>query len=199
MSTMPGKRPYRLGKRQASVDQTKRRIVAAASEEYQLNGIEDTSMQAVARRADVAPGTVLYHYAAPEDLAQAVVESWTAEMRMPTPESIDPEAPLEQRIQTLVEELYGLYERSEGAYRVYLKSTHHPVMARAEGLWQKNVSEMLGRALGERVSERQALQVVAALVNPGFRGTLLMNGLSAQKSMEVATELAVAWLSTPPP
>jgi AcrR family transcriptional regulator len=192
---MPGKRPYRLGKRQASVDETKRRIIAAAAEEYQINGIEDTSMQAVARRAEVAPGTVLYHYPTPDDLAGAVVESWIAEMRMPTPESIDPGAALKERLSTLVEELYGLYERSEVAYRVYSKSGHHPVMARADQMWQKNVGEMLGRALADRADEPHALQVVAALVNPGFRGTLMMSGLSAKESVEVATELAVVWLS----
>ncbi len=158
-------------------------------------------MQGVARRADVAPGTVLYHYPMPEDLAQAVVDSWIAEMRMPTPESIDPRAPLEQRVHTLVEELYGLYERSEDAYQVYMKSGHHPVMARANELWETNVGEMLGRALGERVNEPKALQVVASLVSPGFRGTLLMNGLSAGQSVGVATDLVVGWLikGGPPP
>ena len=40
-----------MGKRQASVDGTKRRIIEAAVAEYSEKGIEDTSMQAVARRA----------------------------------------------------------------------------------------------------------------------------------------------------
>jgi AcrR family transcriptional regulator len=50
-----GKRPCRLGKREASVEETRRRILVAASEEYRVNGIEDTSMQAVARGARDSP------------------------------------------------------------------------------------------------------------------------------------------------
>lgn len=192
---MAGKRPYNLGKRQASVDETKRRIVAAADEEYQINGIEDTSMQAVARRADVAPGTVLYHFPEPEELAEAVIESWITEMDMPTPESIDPKASLEERVRTLVTELFGLYERSESAYQVYQKSFHHPAIARANEMWEKNVSEMLARALGDHAAAPEAIQVVAAVVNPGFRGALLTSGLTAERSAEVATALAMGWLS----
>jgi AcrR family transcriptional regulator len=191
------KRPYRLGKRQASVDDTKRRIVAAAAEEYQINGIEDTSMQAVARRADVAPGTVLYHYPTPDDLAEAVVDSWIADMRMPTPEAIDPDAPLERRIHALVEELFGLYERSEEAYRVYMKSGSHPVLARAEAMWEKNVGEMMMRALGDRAGDIKTMQVVGALVAPGFRGNLVSVGMSSDEVVQAAADLVIGWLSRP--
>ena len=142
-------------------------------------------------------GTVLYHFPQPEELAEAVIDSWITEMEMPTPDLIDPGAPLERRVRTLVEELFGLYERSESAYQVYQKSFHHPAMARANDMWEKNVSEMLVRALGDRAAESEAFQVVAALVNPGFRGVLMTNGLSAEGSVEVATELATGWLSQP--
>lgn len=189
------RRPYRLGKRQASVDETRRRIIAAAAEEYRINGIEDTSMQAVARRADLAPGTVLYHYPDPERLAEAVVESWVAEMHMPTAGTIDPGAPLEQRIRTLVTELFGLYERSEPAYQVYVKSGNHPVMERASGMWERNAGEMLARALGDRLGEPEAPQVIGALVSPGFRGTLIVNGCSSDRAIDVAADLALGWLT----
>lgn len=195
MRPMSGKRQYRLGKRQASVDETRRRIVSAAAEEYRVNGIEDTSMQAVARRADVAPGTVLYHFPEPDKLAEAVVDSWIADLEMPTSELIDSDASLEERVRTLAEELFGLWERSETAYQVYQKSSDHPVMARANAMWEKNLGEMLVRALGDRAAEPEALQVVAAVVSPGFRGTLLMSGLSSDRSIEVAADLALGWLS----
>lgn len=192
---MSGKRPYRLGKRQASVDETRGRIIDAASKEYQVNGIEDTSMQAVARRADVAPGTVLYHYPTPDDLAEAVIDSWLTDLEAPSAESIDPDATMAERIRVLVEELFGLYERSEYAYRVFLKSAHHPAMERANDWWEGNVGAMLARAAGDRAVDEEAMQVLTALVDPGFRETLLQSGVTGEQAVRVVTELAVFWLS----
>ncbi|MGA7272569.1 MAG: TetR/AcrR family transcriptional regulator [Acidimicrobiia bacterium] len=191
---MAGKRPYRLGKRKASVDETRRRIVEAAGLEYQDNGIENTSMQAVARRADVAAGTVLYHYPTPEDLADAVVESWTEQLRAPSSDAIDPDAPLAERVSALVRELFGLFERSEWAYQVYQKSPDHPSLAKGNQWWEENVGSMLFAALGERAQDSETVQVISALTNPGFRGTLLETGLSSERAVEVATRLALGWL-----
>lgn len=191
---MPGKRPYRLGKRKAAVDETKRRIIEAASLEYQENGVEETSMQAVARRAEVAPGTVLYHYPTPENLADAVVESWLETMEPPTPEAIDEEASLPERVTALIGELFRLYERTGHLYRVYQKSPDHPSIRQASQWWFQNVQAMLLRALGDRAEDPEAVQVVSVLVNPGFRGTLMSTGIAADRTTEIATQLVIDWL-----
>ena len=193
---MSGKRPYRLGKRQDSVDETRRRILNAARDEYAENGIEATSMQAIARRADVAPGTVLYHYPDPEVLADAAVESWVTEFVAPSPDLIDPGAPLRARIAVLCRELFGLYERSANAYRAYQKSPGHPVMKRYETWWFDNVNQMIARALGPLAAVPEAMQVVSVLVNPGFRGTMMMAGLTPERSQEIAAELIYGWLES---
>lgn len=193
---MPGKRPYRLGKRKVAVEETKRRIIAAATAEYQERGIEETSMNAVARRADVAPGTVLYHYPTPEDLAEAVVNSWIESFVPPSVDSIDERDPLEQRVGVLVRELYALYERTGWAYRVYQRSPAHPVLRRASAWWEENVGAMLARALGDRAEVEEDMQVVSVLVNPGFRGTLISAGIDPDRSTEIATRLALDWLQS---
>lgn len=193
---MAGKRPYRLGKRQAAVDETRRRIIRAAVEEYAENGIDGTSMQAVARRADVAPGTVLYHYPKPDLLAEAVVESWIDEMEAPSPDSIDPDAPIAERIHVLVHELYGLYGRSDQAYRIYRKSPRHPVLAKYEAWWNENVTQMLMRALGEHASDPESGRVVSVLVNPGFRGTMLSTGIRPERAERIVSEMILHWLGT---
>ena len=191
---MTGRRPYRLGKRQAAVDETKRRIIAAAVSQYAKKGIEDTSMQAVARRADVAPGTVLYHYPTPDDLAEAVVATWISDMEAPAPDAIDAAAPLEDRVSVLVRELYGLYERSEQAYRIYRKSPRHPVLKRYEVWWYENANRMMAKAMGDRASDTEAMQVTSVLVNPGFRGTLIMTGIAPERAEETATRMILDWL-----
>lgn len=196
---MPGKRPYRLGKRKAAVNATKRRIVEAASLEYQENGVEETSMQAVARRAEVAPGTVLYHHPTPESLADAVVESWMESIEPPTPDAIDEEAPLAERVTALTRELFRLYERTDHLYRVYQQSPDHPSIQRASQWWFENVQAMLVRALGNRGEDPEAVQVVSVLVNPGFRGTLISTGIAAERTTEIAAQLAIDWLERQKP
>lgn len=195
---MAGKRPYRLGKRKASVEETKRRIIDAASLEYQDNGIEDTSMQAVARRADVAAGTVLYHYPTPESLADAVVDSWLESMEPPTPRAIDAEAPMAARVAVLVRELYGLYERTGHLYLAYQKSPEHPSLQRANQWWEENVGAMVDLTLAGETQSPEGLQVLSAVVNPGFRATLIGAGLSAGRAAEIAAELAIDWLERHP-
>lgn len=191
---MSGKRSYRLGKRQASVDATKRRILAAATAAYSEYGIEGTSMQEVARRADVAPGTVLYHFPTPESLAETVVDSWLESMDPPRPELIDPRQPLGGRVATLVAELYALYERTDKLYRIYQKSPDHPVLARAAAWWDENVAAMVARALDDRMADEEAVKVVSATINPGYRGILLMSGFDPDRAAEVAAAMAVSWL-----
>jgi len=191
---MTGKRPYRLGKRAASVADTKRRILGAANAEYAENGIEDTSMQAVARRADVAPGTVLYHYPTPEDLADAVVETWIDEIGMPTADAIDSGVDLQTRVRTLIGLLYEMYESSEWAYKIYQKSPNHPSLVKSNQMWEENLGAMMIKAIGERAMDPEAVQVVSVLIDPGFRGTLLSRGMSPERAVEAATQMTLDWL-----
>jgi len=191
---MSGKRPYRLGKRAASVADTKRRILEAANAEYAENGIEDTSMQAVARRADVAPGTVLYHYPTPEDLADAVVETWIDEIGMPTTDDIDSGVDLQTRVRTLIGLLYEMYESSEWAYKIYQKSPNHPSLVKSNQMWEENLGAMMIKAIGERAMDPEAVQVVSVLIDPGFRGTLLSRGMSPERAVEAATQMTLDWL-----
>lgn len=152
-------------------------------------------MQAVARRAEVAPGTVLYHYPTPEALADAVVDSWIETMEPPSADQIDPEASLSDRISILVKSLYELYERTGHLYRVYQKSPGHPSLVRANEWWEQNVGEMLSRAMGERVKDAESMSVVSVLINPGFKGTLLSSGIEPARAVEIASKMALSWLS----
>lgn len=191
---MDKKRPYRLGKREASVNETKRRVLDAATAEYVINGIEKTSMQAVARRADVAPGTVLYHYPTPEDLAEAVIEVWIRDLEMPEPDLVDPDADLDERIKTLVDAVFALYERSDWTYKIYQKSPNHPSFAKGFEMWERSLGGLMLAALGDRAGNAETMSVVSVLIDPGFRGTLLSRGLDETATREAATRLILGWL-----
>jgi AcrR family transcriptional regulator len=72
-------RPYRLGQRQATTDQTRARIIAAARELLVAsNGFSGFSIDAVARQADVARMTVYYQFGSKIGLLEALSDSLAA-------------------------------------------------------------------------------------------------------------------------
>jgi AcrR family transcriptional regulator len=187
-------RSYNLGARAASVEETKRRIVGAATEELAERGIDGASMASVARRADVAPGTVHYHFDSMDELVEAVVGSWITEIGMPDPGSIDPEAPLEARMRALVGTLFDLYRRSEWAYEIWRRNPDHPAYVAAGEAFYGVVGQMLARTAGESAADPLVMQVLSVLSDPGFQGTLMGRGLTPEQAVEVATEMGVAWM-----
>lgn len=69
-------RPYRLGLRQTSVDETRARMLAAARELLVAPmGISAFTMEAVARQAGVARMTVYYHFESRGGLLDALCDS----------------------------------------------------------------------------------------------------------------------------
>jgi AcrR family transcriptional regulator len=66
-------RPYRLGRREASVVQTRARILAAAQALLGVAGFHEVSVEAVARQADVSRKTIYYHFGSKRGLIDAVV------------------------------------------------------------------------------------------------------------------------------
>jgi|SRR6266571_5269310 AcrR family transcriptional regulator len=72
-------RPYRLGQRQASTEQTRARIIAAARELLVASdGFSGFSIEAVARQADVARMTVYHQFGSKTGLLEALSDSLAA-------------------------------------------------------------------------------------------------------------------------
>ncbi|TMF81946.1 MAG: TetR/AcrR family transcriptional regulator, partial [Chloroflexi bacterium] len=69
-------RPYRLGQRQMAADETRSRILNAARE--QLEKEASFSIDAVARRADVARMTVYYQFGSRRGLLEALFDDLAA-------------------------------------------------------------------------------------------------------------------------
>jgi AcrR family transcriptional regulator len=71
-------RPYRLGQRQASIDETRARMIAAARELLVSAGPGRFSIDAVAQRADVSRATVYYQFHSKLGLLEALFDSVAA-------------------------------------------------------------------------------------------------------------------------
>lgn len=185
-----------MSKRAEAVEQTRRRILDAALAEYAERGIDGTSMQGVARRADVATGTVLNHFATPEVLAEAVIEDRVATLAMPTAASIDASSPVAERIRTLTEELFRVFRDTDLEYRTYVRSRRNPVMTRYERWYAGVYADALAAALGPLAGDPRVGQVVSAVIDPGFRGSLLARGLTHEQAVDEAVRLALGWLDS---
>ena len=84
---------------------------------YQEQGVSATTMLDVARRADVAPGTVANHFGSASALAAEVSGTILGDLHMPTPDLFDGVDGLPDRIGLLVRELSAFFERSEPWWR----------------------------------------------------------------------------------
>src|SRR5205809_959465 len=94
-------RPYRLGQRQVAADETRSRILKAARE--QLEKEASFSLDAVARRADVARMTVYYQFGSRRGLLEALFDDLAARGGIPQLPSAfqepDPMAALDRLIE----------------------------------------------------------------------------------------------------
>src|SRR6202035_5545997 len=68
-------RPYRLGQRQAAVDETRARVIAAARELLLAADPGRFSIDAVAQKADVSRATVYYQFRSKLGLLEALFDS----------------------------------------------------------------------------------------------------------------------------
>jgi AcrR family transcriptional regulator len=183
----PARRPYRLGKRAAAVDATRQRILDAAFAEFTDHGIDATSMLGVARRADLAPGTVLYHFATIDDLAAAVVRRLAARAAPPAPAEVPVGG-----VGALIRAMYGLYERMQEIYPFYVRNHEHPLLVERLGAYQRALDGLLAKVLAPYAAVPHAPAVVGALLEPPFYFSLRRRGLDLAATVEAASELAGA-------
>jgi AcrR family transcriptional regulator len=191
-------RRYDLGKRLQQKDDTRRRIVAAAAELYREQGVSQTSMAQVARRADVAPGTFRNHFATTDALAQAVADHVLDALRMPQPAVLDGLATVGERLRVLAHEMGSFYERSQPWYRIQQLETS-PVRAweEAEAGYYAAFDRLIHEALAPMGPNDGATAVVAAMLQPAVFATLRSRGSTAAGAADLIADVLGVWLATP--
>lgn len=190
-------RSYSLGKRAESVADTRRRIVDAALELYQEKSVSATTMLDVARRADVAPGTVANHFGSAEGLAAEVTSQILTVLRMPTPDLFDGIDRLEQRIRLLVEELSAFFERSTPWWQVSQRELPGAQVWRdAEARFYVELDTLVRAALGPVAADAEAVTVVSALLGSYVMGSIEASGVAAERAVTLMSDVITAWLIT---
>lgn len=192
-------RKYDLGRRAIQQAHTRRRIIDAALALYQERGIAATTMLDVARRADVAPGTVANHFGSADALATEATMQILADLRMPTPELFDGVDGLPDRIRLLIGELSAFFERSTPWWRV---SEREPAgvhaWADAEARYDAELDTLVRAALGPLSGDSDAVAMIVVIMGAWVIGSLQATGRTAEQAEGLVADLLIAWLATRP-
>jgi len=175
-------RPYRLGRRQISVDQTRARILAAARSELERTPAALLSVGAVARRAGVTRATVYARYSSRQALIEALAPP-------PAPPAAGSENPRD-RVRAFLAARCLQWAVSPVLYR--------NLPAPDDGDQPRHLADALADADGLRAgcSLKEAQDVLAALGSFGLFDRLHQDGRrSTQSVTEILMRLAGAILA----
>jgi AcrR family transcriptional regulator len=189
-------RRYSLGKRATQQAETRQRIIDAALALYQEQGVSATTMLDVARRADVAPGTVANHFGSAETLATEALERILADLRMPGPEIFDGVDGLADRIRLLVHEIGAFFRRSESWWYVRQREPGVQAWADAETHYNEELDGLVRATLGPLADDADAVAVVSAVLGTWVLGMVEATGRSAETAADLVADLLTAWLAT---
>jgi AcrR family transcriptional regulator len=189
-------RSYSLGKRAVQQADTRQRIVDAALALYAEQGVSGTTIQDVARRADVAPGTVANHFGSREALAAEVGGRILGDLRMPTPDLFDGVDDLAVRIRLMISELADFFERSDPWWRASQRdSGDGQFWAEAERRFYGELDALIRAALGPLAGDDDAVAVIMTVLGRWVIGSLQATGRSPDQAAELVSDLFIAWLT----
>ena len=110
---MVNKRKYEMKKRAELQRETRRRIVEATVELHRTRGPANTTIKGIAEQAGVNRLTVYNHFPDITDLLRACSRSWTEQHPPPDPKPWAEIGDPQERLRTVLAELYGYYARTE--------------------------------------------------------------------------------------
>ena len=188
-------RQYRLGKRAAAMEETRRRIVLAAVALHAERGIAATSMKDIAKRADVGEGTVYYHFQTYEDVLRACGVHLRQLTRPPTPELFEGLRSVNSRIDALVRELFAYYERYPQYERARCDQDKIPVLAQAVQRREDERDALVREALRDAPRDELVVKTLAALTDFAVYRALTASGMSTAEASLQIQEVIQGWLA----
>jgi AcrR family transcriptional regulator len=185
-----------MDQRAAASAETRRKIVDAAIELHAEKGVVDTSWPDIARRADVALGTVYRHFQDLETLVAACTSENATRTRPPGPAVLEGLTRPEERLARFVEELFGFYERS-APWIPRASVDRHRVPALDAILKQRelHLGRLVDETLGLLRRQRAAREATLALTSFCVWQSLTSAGLSTRAAAKLITDIAMAWFN----
>jgi AcrR family transcriptional regulator len=189
-----------MERRTAAVEETRRRIVEAALALHAEQGILTTNWEDIARRADVSPATVYRHFPSLDHIVTACGERVHAVSRPPDAETatrlfVGAER-LAERVDRLVRELHGFYERGAPNIEAARREQHLLPQLAVDVARQHAVREALVReALRAEETDEQTIRIASALTDFPVWKALSDRGLEKEVVTDTVRELLRCSLS----
>ena len=188
-------RPYRLGRRAESAEETLRRIVRATYTLHCEQGVAATTMKQIARRADVSVGTVYHHFPTYEDVVRACGRHVHELTRPPTLAIFASLRFLPGRIERLTSELFAYYERSPMFERVRCDQDKVPLLAQSVARQESDLAALVREALQPVGAPRRLVRMTRALTRFAVYRSLTEQGLSTRDAAAEIAEVILAWVN----
>src|SRR5581483_11837764 len=147
-------RAYSMVKRAASREETRRRIVEATMQLHIEKGVLNTTVADIARRADVAVGTVYRHFPSIDDLVDACGRAVWDLVEPPPPGLLRGLESIPERVACLVDaycEAYGRMQRlgvDQAAFRA--EAAKSPPLAAWFTAWDERHACLVREGFGDR-------------------------------------------------
>ncbi len=112
------------------------KIVAAAAEVFTERGM-DAPLDEIATRAEVGPGTLYRHFATREDLIDAVVKSWMAQIDAAANEAVESDLPTREVLQKWFNTYVARISRNRGGpskFATAMGKPESPIFSKCEVL-----------------------------------------------------------------
>jgi AcrR family transcriptional regulator len=194
-------RNYTLGKRRASVEETRRRIVEATMALHAERGIFGTSWKDIAERADVAVATVYKHFPTLDELVPACGELVE---RISAPPSLDEVEPtfrdvpqLDARVGRLITVFFDFYERGEPHLEVDARERRMPMMQEWEAHMRALREAFVREALRSVSPAEPKVQAVSALLDFAVYKSFRRQDVPKDTAAEMLREMLCGWLANP--
>ena len=185
-----------MTRRAAANAETRRRIVDAAITLHAEKGVLGTSWPDIAKRADVALGTVYRHFPSLDQLVPACTSENAVRMKPPGVGILVGLTRPEERIGRFVGELFAFYGRSAPwTPRAGVDRQQLPILDTILSRREAGLRALVEETLGPLRRRRHALDAALALADFGVWRSLTRSGLSTQGAARLITEILITWLN----
>jgi AcrR family transcriptional regulator len=192
-------RKYTMDKRRAAVEETRQRILEATLALHSEKGIFGTSWQDIAQRADVSVGTVYKHFPSLEELVPACGELMYAITRPPSledaPQIFAGAHSLEERLESLISELFDFYERGASYIETDLQERQLPAVQDWGAYWRATIEGLAREALHPVQPDQGTVQAVGALLDFSVFKSFAERGFAKERAMKTMNEVLLCWIN----
>jgi AcrR family transcriptional regulator len=187
-------RKYNMTKRAEATAATRARIVAATVEAHRELGIQATSWEEIARRAEVGVGTVYRHFGSLEELLPACGEVVVDTLALPRGDDISAlfagARSRAARIERLVREVFAVYERGAPFIEnVRRERADLPALEDWHRFIEETLDALTSEALKPAGPDEDTHRVARALLDLSTWTAFRAGGFTAEQTVDAVSEL----------